>query len=68
MKFWLDGEAVDDPVAPDQYTRWTALCHLHTDNLKATDGPATRAKAAHQRCPLSRQHAFTCCRTPTLSS
>ena len=50
MKFWLNGEAVDDPVDPDQYARWATLCRLHVDNLKAADDPAKRTRADHQRC------------------
>lgn len=50
MKFWLQGEAVDDPVNPEQYERWAKLCTQHVENLKASDDPKLRARAKQQRC------------------
>ena len=54
VKFWLQGETVDDPMDPDQYIRWAALCRAYVDDLKAADDPALRNRADAQRCVRAR--------------
>ena len=50
MTFWLQGETVDDPMDPDQYARWAALCAGYVEKLTASGDKAHRQRAKQQRC------------------
>ena len=50
MKFWLQGEIVEDPVDPDQYQRWSDLCYKYVKNLNESEDMADQTRARQQYC------------------
>jgi len=39
LKFWLQGEEVDAPVDPNQYTRWRAMREKQCERLQGDEAP-----------------------------
>ena len=53
MKFWLQGETVDDPLDTGQYQRWSELCSDYVAKLEVSKRPVDRARAKDQLCVLA---------------
>ena len=53
MKFWLQGEVMEEPMDPDQYQRWTTLCQNYVTKLRESDRNEDQVKANTQACVLA---------------